>query len=87
MKDSVGDQLDIVAAGQQYLELAYSVELPHPRRTAMMAALAVANADGVVGEKEERELMEMAKGLGLDAAKAASEIAAIVLPHDRRKRQ
>lgn len=57
----LGD-LDTIA--ERYRQKAESSGLPHPNRTALMAAAAVAAADGVFGAEEQQELERLGSALG-----------------------
>lgn len=68
-----GGALEALAA--RYLELSERAGLPHARRTAMMAALVVARADGAVAETEEAVIRALGAALGAAEAETASLLA------------
>jgi uncharacterized tellurite resistance protein B-like protein len=67
------EALETLAA--RYLELSERAGLLHARRTAMMAALVVARADGVVAEAEEAVIRALGAALGASEAETASLLA------------
>jgi hypothetical protein len=69
-------EIDLAAAVAAYGAHARDHGLPNAPRSAFMAALAVAVADGVIGADEEEELVALGLALGLGDGEAAAEIAA-----------
>lgn len=74
--DEVEDEeSDLEPHARRYLELAEEAGIPHPQRTALMAAVAVASADGVIGDAEEDELHSLGSSLELDKGEVSRVIA------------
>lgn len=70
-----GEASELEPHARRYLELADEAGIPHPQRTALMAAAAVASADGVIGDVEEAELHSLGSALQLEEAEVSRVIA------------